>query len=222
MRYSAALLILMTLQFSVAAQAQLRTEGLDGGTLFVGNGSKSITIDQKRVNGIQEVTVTPSGFAVNEIRRLTLNGAVFKAHVGDIDQDGRDEFYFLGAPGGTGGYVDFIAFEEGKNETLLPIKFTDIKPDDIWYAGYEGHDNYQFQDTKLTNTFPLYEQGDANCCPKGGSRTLIYELVDIEGSPTLIPTGFYGNKVEQTDYKEFTASSDGSEFRNDRNGEVDN
>ncbi len=186
-------------------------------SILVGNATKSIVIEQAQNEGVHEVTITPSGFSVNEIRRLKLDHAIFDAHVSDIDKDGFDEFYFLSKSGGSGGFINVLAFEEGDKNTLVPIKFTYLKSVTMQHGeGYMGHDDYQFKDTTITNSFPLYNPNDKNCCPTGGTRTVVYELKDIAGEPTLIPTRFFGNKVSIPDAKYLKGFSDGTEFVNTR------
>lgn len=182
-------------------------------SIVVGNSSKMITVLQVPNDGLIEVTITPSGYSENIIRRLRLGGEIFDAFVGDIDQDGREEFYFLSYAGGRGRNVNILGFEETVENSLTPIKFTPQNPDSPQYKGYRNQDDYQFHEKKITHNFPLYEQGDAYCCPSGGARTVEYRLVDVDGAPVLQPTRYYGNKVEVTTPSNKPFFDDETEFK---------
>jgi hypothetical protein len=45
-----------------------------------------------------------------------------------------------------------------------------------------GHDRYAIEDGYLTRRFPVYKNGDPNCCPSGGERILYYTLVPGEAA----------------------------------------
>ncbi|HEY4496802.1 MAG TPA: type II secretion system protein [Candidatus Paceibacterota bacterium] len=46
--------------------------------------------------------------------------------------------------------------------------------DQVW-AGYEGHFSYNSENGKLIANFPIYKDGDSNCCPQGGWRKIYYK-----------------------------------------------
>jgi hypothetical protein len=39
-----------------------------------------------------------------------------------------------------------------------------------------GHDSIYFSNNRMYRKFPVYKEGDANCCPTGGDKTLSYQL----------------------------------------------
>ena len=42
--------------------------------------------------------------------------------------------------------------------------------------GYMGHDTIERQSEMLVRTFPIYQQGDSNAEPTGGTRSLIWDF----------------------------------------------
>ena len=61
------------------------------------------------------------------------------------------------------------------------ISEKDLLPEGVFY-GYMGHDSIYISDNKIHRKFPIYKDGDANCCPSGGNKTLGYELKQGEAS----------------------------------------
>ena len=45
-----------------------------------------------------------------------------------------------------------------------------------------GHDEFAVIENSFARRFPVYNEGDANCCPKGGIRQLQYKLVPGEAT----------------------------------------
>lgn len=45
-----------------------------------------------------------------------------------------------------------------------------------------GHDQFSVIENSLARRFSVYNEGDANCCPKGDTRQLQYKLVAAEAS----------------------------------------
>jgi hypothetical protein len=45
-----------------------------------------------------------------------------------------------------------------------------------------GHDSIFIANKKLFRKFPIYKDGDEQCCPTGGTRTLNYLLTKGEAS----------------------------------------
>ena len=112
----------------------------------------------------------------------------------------------------------WLAGQNGKVATLPGLPPADVDVDfydDIWgninLAGmlvgearkgryglfmdivYMGHDTFKIKDQKLVRTFPIYNQGDTNKHPTGGTRRLVYGLypgeamwqLKVEKSETL-------------------------------------
>lgn len=98
---------------------------------------------------------------------------------GDLDGDGQEEAAFEGwsCLSGNGG-ADFTGVlklnPDGKLAVLpiepLPKIFKGRKP----YADLRGHMVIAIKDGRLLETFGIYKDDDANCCPSGGERDFVY------------------------------------------------
>jgi len=49
-----------------------------------------------------------------------------------------------------------------------------------------GHDSVYIEGSRLYRKFPVYKEGDANCCPSGGTKTIKYTLKKGEASWQLV------------------------------------
>ena len=56
------------------------------------------------------------------------------------------------------------------------INFPEIQERDENFEGYMGHDTFKMEDQKLVRIFPIYNEGDTNQNPTGGTRKLVYGL----------------------------------------------
>ena len=56
--------------------------------------------------------------------------------------------------------------------------------------GYMGHATFRVDGRRLLRSFPIYRDGDPNCCPKGGTRTVAYALVRGEAGWILKGSAF--------------------------------
>ncbi|MCF6186785.1 MAG: hypothetical protein L3J49_04820, partial [Desulfobulbaceae bacterium] len=63
--------------------------------------------------------------------------------------------------------------QKSRSEIYLPP----LEDDPENSQGYMGHDQFKVVKGSLTRTFPIYNKGDSNANPTGGSRSLEYELV---------------------------------------------
>jgi len=52
-----------------------------------------------------------------------------------------------------------------------------------------GHDQFAVVETNLVRRFPLYNRGDSNANPTGGTRQVTYKLVPGEAMGQLKPVG---------------------------------
>ena len=55
---------------------------------------------------------------------------------------------------------------------------------------FAGHKQLSLKGGKLVESFPLYREGDANCCPTGGGREIhfrwsgsAFEVSDVKDDP---------------------------------------
>ena len=104
-----------------------------------------------------------------------INGRVENSWVTDLDRDGDFEVIVFTKCAGSGGFGEAFVYEWDEielEERKLPPLSSDEK------IGYMGHDIFKVEDNCLIREFPIYREGDANCCPKGGRRKIIYSFRD--------------------------------------------
>ena len=113
--------------------------------------------------------------------------------IADLDGNGFDEIYIITTSAGSGSYGAVLGFASNKNKSLSMINFPGIQERDDNFEGYMGHDTFKIEDQKLVRTFSIYNEGDTNKHPTGGSRKLVYGLypgeamwqLKVENSETL-------------------------------------
>ena len=96
--------------------------------------------------------------------------------VADLDGNGFDEIYIITISAGSGSHGTVLGFASNKDKSLSMINFPEIQKGDENFEGYMGHDTFKIEDQKLVRTFPIYNQGDTNQNPTGGTRKLVYGL----------------------------------------------
>jgi hypothetical protein len=100
--------------------------------------------------------------------------------IADLDGNGFDEIYIITTSAGSGSYGTVLGFASNKDKSLSMINFPEIRKKDRLFEGYMGHDTFRIEGRKLIRIFPIYNTGDANVNPTGGSRKLAYGLVPGE------------------------------------------
>jgi len=113
--------------------------------------------------------------------------------IADLDGNGFDEIYIITISAGSGSHGTVLGFASNKDKSLSMINFPEIQKGDENFEGYMGHDTFKIEDQKLVRTFPIYNQGDTNQNPTGGTRKLVYGLypgeamwqLKVEKSETL-------------------------------------
>jgi hypothetical protein len=113
--------------------------------------------------------------------------------VADLDENGFDEIYIITTSAGSGSYGTVLGFASNKDKSLSMINFPEIQARDEDFKGYMGHDTFKIEDQKLVRIFPVYNKGDTNQNPTGGTRKLLYGLypgeamwqLKVEKSETL-------------------------------------
>ena len=96
--------------------------------------------------------------------------------VADLDGNGFDEIYIITTSAGSGSYGTVLGFASNKDKSLSMINFPEKLEKDKNFEGYMGHDIFKIEDEKLVRIFPIYNQGDTNNNPTGGTRKLVYGL----------------------------------------------
>ncbi|WP_353572394.1 hypothetical protein [Candidatus Albibeggiatoa sp. nov. BB20] len=92
--------------------------------------------------------------------------------VTDLDNDGLFEVLIFSASVETGEYGELVLHEwtgNDFNSRFLPVLSS------AQQQGYRGFDKYNVYQNQLIHEFPIYQQGDKDCCASGGKRQSVYQ-----------------------------------------------
>ena len=109
-----------------------------------------------------------------------IDGSAYRAEMADLDANGWPELYVYISSAGSGSYGSLVAYAVNNGKSATPIYLRPITDDTAASAGYMGHDEFAVVENRLVQRFPVYEQGDTNSSPTGGTRQLQYKLVPGE------------------------------------------
>ncbi len=127
---------------------------------------------------LNQLTIIPTGLeGSNRVIKQEIDGSVTGAQIADINADGSPEIYVYVNSAGSGSYGSLVAYSANNKKSLSGIYLPPLKDDKRNSVGYMGHDEFTITKNSFTRRFPVYNEGDANCCPKGGTRQLQYKLV---------------------------------------------
>ena len=132
---------------------------------------------------LNKLTITPKGLEIsNRIIEQEIDGSVTGAEIADINADGSPEIYIYINSAGSGAYGSLVAYSANHKKSLSEIYLPPLENDKKNSVGYMGHDEFTIIENSFSRRFPIYNKGDANCCPKGGTRQLQYKLVPGEAT----------------------------------------
>jgi uncharacterized protein len=132
---------------------------------------------------INQLIITPKGLEIdNRVIEKEIDGSVSGAEIADINVDGSPEIYIYVNSTGSGSYGSLVAYSANNKKSLSEIYLPPLEDDKENSAGYMGHDEFTIIENTLVRRFPVYNDGDPNCCPKGGTRQLQYKLMMGEAS----------------------------------------
>ncbi len=127
---------------------------------------------------LNQLTITPSGLEIsNSVIKQEIDGSVTGAQIADINADGSPEIYVYVNSAGSGSYGTLVAYSANNKKSLSGIYLPPLEDDKKNSVGYMGHDEFTIIENNFVRRFPVYNEGDANCCPKGGTRQLHYKLL---------------------------------------------
>jgi hypothetical protein len=101
----------------------------------------------------------------------SINEPIERIVVCDLDQDGDLELALTTTSCGSGRYGTFLLLEWSRN-TWTPYQLCSVP--DSENEGGMGHERITVWNDHVEVTFPLYAEGDPNCCPTAGYRSLSY------------------------------------------------
>jgi hypothetical protein len=151
------------------------------------HGSLSFHLATSGTGSITRLWVSPSGLTeVNEVVEEELDGNAYGSELADLDANGWPEIYVYVSSAGSGSYGSLVAYAVNNGKSMTPIYLPprDQTPE-VW-TGYMGHDEFAVVENRLVRRFPLYNEGDTNSAPSGGTRQLQYRLEAGEAGWVLV------------------------------------
>lgn len=138
-------------------------------------------------DGIYDYHIVPQGFEFTRDTFIVSEAdPLSKAFLEDLDDNGFEEIYLITTSVGSGSYGNIYGYSSNSDKSVSPIYIPPIHENDLapgaLYEGYMGHDSIYLDKGKLMRQFPIYLEGDPNCCPTGGKATIAYKLVPGEAT----------------------------------------
>ena len=144
------------------------------------------TVSSIRKNDINTFTVFSFGLPheFNETFEL-IGSRVTGAEVEDLNADGSPELFIYTQSDGSGSYGNVHAFSVNNLKSMSMVHFPPIADNDDINNGYMGHDEFAVVENRLVQRFPVYNEGDTNANPTGGTRQISYKLTEGEAMRQL-------------------------------------
>lgn len=144
-------------------------------------GRSFVVSEEKPSASISNINIITDGFTeVNETLQLEESDPISKVSITDLNKDGFDEIFIITKSAGSGSYATIYGFSSNKDKSVSGIIVPEISQSDRMegaiFNGYQGHDSIYFSKNRLFRKFPIYKEGDENCCPSGGIKTIQYVL----------------------------------------------
>ena len=129
-------------------------------------------------SSLNTLTIVPAGLEKdNSTIKKEIDGTVTGVEVADLNRDGSPEIYVFINSAGSGSYGSLVAYSANKKKSLSEIYLPPLEDDPENSKGYMGHDMFKVVNEHLVRSFPVYNQGDNNAGPSGGTRSLEYKLI---------------------------------------------
>jgi len=125
---------------------------------------------------LSTIRISTKGFEHNHGEVYEDRDPISDVFVADLDGNGFDEIYIITTSAGSGSYGTVLGFASNKDKSLSMINFPEIRKGDENFEGYMGHDTFKIEDQNLVRVFSMYNEGDTNQNPTGGTRKLVYGL----------------------------------------------
>jgi hypothetical protein len=143
---------------------------------------KSFKVEERKQSAsLSILTITTKGFTnTQEVFEIKDTDPLSQFFTLDLNKDGFEELYLITKATGSGSYERIMAFASNNDLSVTPVYVPKMTEKDLEsegdFMGYMGHDSIYVANKQLYRKFPVYLEGDANCCPTGGNTTLTYQL----------------------------------------------
>lgn len=109
------------------------------------------------------------------------NGAFQSAFITHLDPQNDHELIIVNQSAGSGSYAELMAYTIADNGKLSKVNIISPAKNDL--VGYMGKDSIYTDGKLLWRQFPIFKEGDANCCPSGGLKQIRYQMKNFELKP---------------------------------------
>ena len=152
---------------------------------------KDISFDVKAEGkgSLQQLTIKPSGLSADSRPVTQEVEPVVGAEVADLNADSYPELLVYTQSAGSGSYGKVVAYSVNNGKSMSRVTFPATSENAQLKKGYMGHDKFTVVNNQLTQTFPLYKEGDANAAPSGKDRVVTYKLKNGEASRVFVVDG---------------------------------
>ena len=176
-----------TIENKIATTDTEISEDLDRAVFKTSTGKSIILITEEKSSSLNNLKIIPLDFAnTNDTLKIEDCDPLQNAWTQDLDQNGFDELYLITASAGSGSYATIYGYASNQDLSMTSIYVPEISESDLLadgdYYGYMGHDSIYVANNKIYRKYPVYKEGDPNCCPSGGDKTLSYALKQGEAS----------------------------------------
>lgn len=126
------------------------------------------------------LTITPHGLTIDSgSMKHDIGGYSFAgAETGDINGDHYPEIFVYLISDGSGSYGKLICYSTRGGKSMSRVALPSITDDSRINKGYMGHEEMSFSDSVFTVRFSIYNDGDSNAEPTGGTRQVQYRMAD--------------------------------------------
>ena len=144
-------------------------------------------ISSIKKDGINTLKIFTFGLQEQEYNEtFNIDGEeVTNAEVEDLNSDGSPELLVFTRSVGSGSYGNVYAFSVNKKKSMSEVYFQPTAENSEINKGYMGHDEFSLVENTLGQRFPIYNEGDINAEPTGGTRQVSYKLVEGEAMRKL-------------------------------------
>jgi hypothetical protein len=174
------LLLLLAGMLGKTADAQITFNKIDT-TMKIGKAGYRVTCRNRSLTE-NPIAIRPIGME-SDVRPMDfpLKGRLYATQVDDLNRDSYPDLllYIYTDSNAVHGTVYCLLSEA--NKSLVPCYIPDVSYDPKVNKGYRGHDRFSLLEGTLLQRFPVYNTGDADDKPTGGTRTLMYQVVKAEG-----------------------------------------
>ncbi len=139
-----------------------------------------ITEDKKSA-GLSDISIAAIGFKSSEdVFEIKDCDPLTDLFTLDLNNDGYEELYLVTSGTGSGNYGNIYGYASNRDLSVTPIYVREISENDLKqdgdFYGYMGHDSIYAENNVIHRKYPVYKDGDPNCCPTGGKKILSYRL----------------------------------------------